>query len=812
MEIDTAQASPTADRACNSCRQRRVKCDKRLPGCQRCEKLGRPCTGYDLERKFLDEGIKVRRKYDGNYQSLPDLSRETVLVTSAKPPSVSGLDNQHSNVPSYDGSVTRSNPTIPQIISPPSPPSTTRSSLSNVQYPAFGVLPPPTSNFNAFADTSPQPPVSLPVSNIPTNLQPPRPPPNHDNFQHSQDHPTAKLLHGKPQYAPSEMDTSVSEDYFDLDIETYYAKGNNACGFIPGLPVILTDTSEPETDDDFLTSDYASLSGRSSVYDSSEGNRPRPEYSQKYLHERTIELTCLTRHFVQSISPSMDLFDLDTYFSRIVPLKAVQNGMLRSAMAAVAANQIGQLMANHSPVEDLQHLLPFIGDDAVLQHTDWFYKAANYYDRGISYLRIFLQRWLNDPSNDGLTGHASRYNATTNLSESSNTSAAVGITSPHKRRRIGRNQSTDGADMEALVAAISVFSLYESLDNFTDDWSQHLDGFKALLEAKILPQAISLPRPRAEPFISMKAGRAAFWNFARADYLAAYVNHSKTRLDPDNLTMWKAAGLPLTDDGTLAYCDPSPPSNAIVAYQSSDREDLVSCTLIWIVLRVMNFVAPHDDTLTANTTGTPQGLESPASTVIRTGSDGPTSSLIQSRIARWKKLRRQLEDWFDNLPFTFQPYAMMGAGSQYPSDQPPEGRPRFTRLFFSVPMCAAALQLYHFAQILLLLNQPVDESDSRNLANRIRMFRTVSEESEHHSRQICGIALGKPPPAVSRQMVHSLYLAGLCFEEKDDRLVVLELLHNIEKETGCSTAHRVRDLRQQWGWNEDDNVVRGNYA
>lgn len=39
----------------------------------------------------------------------------------------------------------------------------------------------------------------------------------------------------------------------------------------------------------------------------------------------------------------MDLFDLDTYFSRIVPVKAVQNVMLRSAMAAVAANQIGQL-------------------------------------------------------------------------------------------------------------------------------------------------------------------------------------------------------------------------------------------------------------------------------------------------------------------------------------------------------------------------------------------------------------------------------------------------------------------------------------
>ncbi|EXJ86548.1 hypothetical protein A1O3_03501 [Capronia epimyces CBS 606.96] len=590
------------------------------------------------------------------------------------------------------------------------------------------------------------------------------------------------------------MDTSISEDYFDLDIDTYYANGNNACGFIPGLPVILTDQSEPETDEDLLTNDYASLSGRSSVYDSSEGNRTRPEYSQKYLHERATELACLTRHFVQAISPSMDLFDLDTYFSRIVPLKAVQNVMLRSAMAAVAANQIGQLLANHSPREDLQHLLPIMGEDGAMQHTDWFYKAANYYDRGISYLRIFLQRWLSDANNGG-TGQASRYLPSRQLSETG-TKNAVGAVPPHKRRRIN-SQESSGADMEALVAAISVFSLYESLDNPTDDWSQHLDGFKALLEAKILPQAMSAPRPRADPFISMKAGRAAFWNFARADYLAAYINHSKTRLDPDNLTMWKAAGLPVTDDGTLTYSDPTNPGSAIVSYRPGDREDLVSCTLIWIVLRTMNFIAPQEEA-TASTTNTPRSLDSPAP---RAGSDASVPTPIRARLARWKELRRQLDDWYDNLPFTFQPYAIMGA--QNPSDQPPDHPLRFTRIFFSVPMCAAALQLYHFAQILLLLNQPVDESDTRNLANRIRMFRKVSEESEHHSRQICGIALGKPPPAVARQMVHSLYLAGLCFEEKDDRVVVVELLKNIERETGATTAHRVRELREQWGWGDE---------
>ncbi len=167
----------------------------------------------------------------------------------------------------------------------------------------------------------------------------------------------------------------------------------------------------------------------------------------------------------------MDLFDLDTYFSRIVPLKAVQNVMLRSAMAAVAANQIGQLLARGVSKHDLQHLVPLLGEEGSLQHTDWFYKAANYYDRGISYLRIFLQRWLSDSSND-LTGHASRYNVTRMFPDAGNKEPSA-ISGSNKRRRISE-QSSAGADMEALVAAISVFSLYESLDNPTKDWSQYV--------------------------------------------------------------------------------------------------------------------------------------------------------------------------------------------------------------------------------------------------------------------------------------------------------------------------------------------------
>ena len=40
----------------------------------------------------------------------------------------------------------------------------------------------------------------------------------------------------------------LDESFFDLDIDDYYANGNNACGFIPGAPVILSDDNQFEAD------------------------------------------------------------------------------------------------------------------------------------------------------------------------------------------------------------------------------------------------------------------------------------------------------------------------------------------------------------------------------------------------------------------------------------------------------------------------------------------------------------------------------------------------------------------------------------
>ncbi|KAI7640527.1 hypothetical protein KC322_g20563, partial [Hortaea werneckii] len=91
MNEQTGQ--PPSERACDRCRERRVKCDKRQPTCLRCEKLGKPCPGYDKKRKFVDEGVTLRKKY----QSTSD----RVASGEAASDATSEHDAASSNTPAF---------------------------------------------------------------------------------------------------------------------------------------------------------------------------------------------------------------------------------------------------------------------------------------------------------------------------------------------------------------------------------------------------------------------------------------------------------------------------------------------------------------------------------------------------------------------------------------------------------------------------------------------------------------------------------------------------------------------------------------
>lgn len=289
---------------------------------------------------------------------------------------------------------------------------------------------------------------------------------------------------------------------------------------------------------------------------------------------------------------------------------------------------------------------------------------------------------------------------------------------------------------------------------------RHLAGLKSLLSAVATGQS---PLLQISPPVSV-GHRASFWNFARADYQSAYINRTPTLLDTEDLNMWRSCGLELGDDGSL-YASPKDVSKDPGLHRPT--VELVAHTLLFIVLRLVNFYATSAE-----------------------------SSAHDVRQHQWDMLTRQLEAWHGTLPETFQPCAQIKHPIRI-KGQSTAGI-HLMELFFSIDVCAASVQLYHFARIVLLLNKPVDHNVAAG--SRLTAYREVSNEAIKHAHEICGIALGRPAPAVRVEMLLPLFLAGSCLENDDERIVVVELLRAIESDTGCSTAARVQDLMTEWGW------------
>ena len=128
----------------------------------------------------------------------------------------------------------------------------------------------------------------------------------------------------------------------------------------------------------------------------------------------------------------MDLFDQDKHFGNLVPLKALRDALLRNAIAAVAAKQLGRVKGAkaHIGIQCQKPATMEVIDDVLA--TDWFYKAANYYDKAIAFSRMYLQ-------------------------------AISGTFSTPSSPNLQLTAST--ANSDDLLVAVSIFSLYESLDN-----------------------------------------------------------------------------------------------------------------------------------------------------------------------------------------------------------------------------------------------------------------------------------------------------------------------------------------------------------
>ncbi|KAJ4857954.1 fungal zn(2)-Cys(6) binuclear cluster domain-containing protein [Trichoderma breve] len=334
---------------------------------------------------------------------------------------------------------------------------------------------------------------------------------------------------------------------------------------------------------------------------------------------------------------------------------------------------------------------------------------------------------------------------------------------------------TDDADKEELFASITILCTYELMDAPGTAWSAHLSAlplFSPRPDAElILGSPISIPRaPVSGPI---------FWSLARQDLLCSFISETQTRLDLKDIRLWQNAGLVTDEHGSLM---PFYISNA-----ADVEEDARSNELVWLLGKIANHIAAGD-ALDPKHYALPPGQR-------------PLVGVTQEQLLeRWNILIRELQNWRCSLPASFNPSARTtGAEMTGAVEEEEESCPlNFEKIWYEAPICAATMQSYHMACILLLTNQPQESTAVRSsVSARLDSYRQSEREALRHAREICGISLTNPPDSVRVHSVQALFVAGQVFTDSQDLQVVLGLLSSIERDLGWTTSHhasRITDL------------------
>ncbi|KAL8877946.1 MAG: hypothetical protein Q9198_004143 [Flavoplaca austrocitrina] len=341
------------------------------------------------------------------------------------------------------------------------------------------------------------------------------------------------------------------------------AVGNPDLIFNPGSSLSTTPNPGLETSQDVSNATHDVLSSKSQL---------------KTGTETSHKIAFLLRHFSEVAGRWMDLFDQTTFFGSHIPVKSISNPLLKHAACAYAAKQLGRVNGAKAIVGGICSRQATMEQWQRTDPEDWALLAAQHYDQAISLLLEALH-WDQESSKcDNLDNIDQRYYAPRTLD---------GMVNERKlrRRKFGSAQSTARSD--DVLAATAILCEYESLDASTAAWTRHLSGTKTLLDVVEVgvmpldtPEAFPVPR-KTKP---SQARKAIFWNFARQDLFAAFMHECRTRLDTDDVAMWKDAGL-LLDENDLVV--PSNTADIDLPEEDFMREDMSGNALIWLASKLV---------------------------------------------------------------------------------------------------------------------------------------------------------------------------------------------------------------------------------
>lgn len=261
------------------------------------------------------------------------------------------------------------------------------------------------------------------------------------------------------------------------------------------------------------------------------------------------------------------------------------------------------------------------------------------------------------------------------------------------------------------------------------------------------------------------------------------ISETQTRLKLNDARLWENAGLAGDSRGVRL---PLSPSGSVNADSSADdaEEDKKSNELTWLLCKIMNHLT-SGDALWPEDYARPKGQRCPVGV--------PQDQLLD----RWYVLMGDLDNWFAGLSPSFSPSTRTNFSHYDNSDGSPFSD--FEQIWYELPQCAATMQWYYMARILLLVNRPQESTAIRSTVSaRLRCYRETMQAVLQHSRDICAISLANPTEPVRIHSVQPLFVAGQVFHLEQERRAVLSLLSGIEKDLGWSTTYHRARLRHEW--------------
>ncbi|PSK59432.1 Transcriptional activator protein UGA3 [Elsinoe australis] len=158
----------------------------------------------------------------------------------------------------------------------------------------------------------------------------------------------------------------------------------------------------------------------------------------------------------------------------------------------------------------------------------------------------------------------------------------------------------------------------------------------------------------------------------------------------------------------------------------------------------------------------------------------------QNRYSEWQRLKGWADAWNDNIPRTMHPMAYVHAHQT-------TNKSAFPEVWLIKRSTIVARLFYHTVMLLLAQIHPYMPADNPDMWNM----------QKQHSQMICGIAAHVKDRGVASVALRSLAHAAECLTDRREQEEVLQIFTKINKETGWRIAFVFKELKERWGWKDD---------